>query len=183
MLKKISKYTKAELSRVTQADLAPLLGVSNPTISNWKDQQFDDFVGPFPQPASREKTHLLYDFHVVRSWWVKYQIFTQYKDLIAPSDQAEPGSGTLEQAKTRRANADASLAEIELAVAQGKLIPVKDVEAEWSDQVLKVRAKLLTIPKRVSKLLYDGLRSSEREEIIEREIRDTLTIMKSSDEG
>lgn len=179
--------TKIALQEVNQQELAALIGVTAQSIYNWKKDVFSDEIGPFPQPVRTEGGNAnLYNWYVVKLWHEKYQLHTKYKDYITTS--ANPTSGivegvdTLEQAKVRKANADASLAEIDLAKAQGLLLPAREVEKAWSDTVLRIRAKLLTVPKRVSNLLFDGMTVGDRETVVEEEIRETLSILSGEKE-
>lgn len=55
-------------------------------------------------------------------------------------------SATLEAARTRKTEAEAELAEIELAKARGELIAVSEVEAEVGALLDGLRSRLLAVP-------------------------------------
>lgn len=60
----------------------------------------------------------------------------------------------IEEAKRRKLAAEAELAEVELQTVQGKLIPAEQIEKEWSEMIMNCRAKLLSIPAKVSPEVY-----------------------------
>ena len=60
----------------------------------------------------------------------------------------------IEEAKRRKLAAEAELAEVELQTVQGKLIPAEQIEKEWAEMIMNCRAKLLSIPAKVSPEVY-----------------------------
>jgi phage terminase Nu1 subunit (DNA packaging protein) len=62
----------------------------------------------------------------------------------------DAGSIDLEEAKRRKMAAEAALAETELAQVQGRLVEADEIERAWSELVANCRAKLLSIPSKVS---------------------------------
>lgn len=58
-----------------------------------------------------------------------------------------------DQARTRKMEADAAIAEIELQKAQKLLVKADDVEKVWSTILFAVRAKLLAIPSKAAPVL------------------------------
>lgn len=58
-----------------------------------------------------------------------------------------------DQARTRKMEADAAIAEIELQKAQKLLVKAEDVEKVWSTILFAVRAKLLAIPSKAAPIL------------------------------
>ena len=56
-------------------------------------------------------------------------------------------------ARTRKMEADAAIAEIELMKAQKLLVKADDVEKVWSSILFAVRAKLLAIPSKTAPIL------------------------------
>lgn len=170
--------TKHYLTTVSQAELGALLNISLTTLMLWKDSSWPEEIGPFPQPIKDGQKNI-YNYFTAKLWQEKYLLHTKYKEYITPSSSSVEDS---EDWKKRKERAQALREEMDLAEAQKKLLPAHDVELAWSDTVLKIRAKLLTVPKRVSRLLYDGLKSSEREEIIDNEIRATLNLLEANQE-
>lgn len=58
-----------------------------------------------------------------------------------------------DQARTRKMEADAAIAEIELQKAQKLLVKADDVEKVWSTILFAVRAKLIAIPSKAAPVL------------------------------
>lgn len=173
------KINQTRLQEVTQDEIAALLNLSLQTIQNYKRYAFPDEIGPFPEGKKGTGTSILYSWNVVYHWYIKHQIYTKYKDLF--TNTASPTVEEGEDWKKRKERASALKEEMDLAEAQGKLLPAKEVEKAWSDAVLKIRAKLLTLPKRVSNLLFDGMTVGDREIVIEEEVREALTVLSESE--
>jgi hypothetical protein len=57
------------------------------------------------------------------------------------------------RAVARRAEAEASIAELKLAQMQGEFIPISDVERELERAFTAVRARLLAIPPKLAPIL------------------------------
>lgn len=75
-----------------------------------------------------------------------------------PSQRASTTGGVLlgsdyDVARTRKMEADAAIAEIELMKAQKLLVKADDVEKVWSSILFAVRAKLLAIPSKTAPIL------------------------------
>lgn len=75
-----------------------------------------------------------------------------------PSQRASTTGGVLlgsdyDVARTRKMEADAAIAEIELMKAQKLLVKADDVEKVWSSILFAVRAKLLAIPSKTAPVL------------------------------
>jgi transcriptional regulator with XRE-family HTH domain len=153
---------EADFTKLTQLEVAKMLGVNPATIRNW-EMNANEEIGPFPK--SKEG----YLWSACLLWYVKYQALTKYKDLMMPK-----GATTLEDEKKRKEAALASMAELELAERQGKMVGAKDVERKWTDVVLKIRSKLLCLPSRLSTIIRDGSTSVEKQEVIEEEIIEVL---------
>lgn len=88
-------------------------------------------------------------------------------------DEAE--AGDYEQAKVRRENALAELAEIELATKKDQLIPADMVQAHWCGMAANVRAKLLGLPGRLATILQPCQTQQEIEREAMKLIREALT--------
>lgn len=65
---------------------------------------------------------------------------------IAGKKEATPRIGNFEEARTRKMEADARLAEIELAQAEGELIPLADYEKSVGEICDRIRGVLMTVP-------------------------------------
>lgn len=67
----------------------------------------------------------------------------------APSATATPAQpSALARARERRELVSAELAELELAKLRGSVVEASQIEARWSDEILRARTRLLGIPVR-----------------------------------
>lgn len=74
--------------------------------------------------------------------------------LYLPNHPAQPGDGeSLEQAKTRKEAALASLHELELAEKTGRLVDSEKVGDWWVQIVTNAKSKLLAIPTKAAPLV------------------------------
>lgn len=74
-------------------------------------------------------------------------------DIMKAGEQSMLSGDTYDAARTRKMNADAAIAEIELQKAQKLLVKADDVEKVWSTILFAVRAKLLAIPSKAAPVL------------------------------
>lgn len=74
-------------------------------------------------------------------------------DIIKAGEKSMLSGDTYDAARTRKMNADAAIAEIELMKAQKLLVKAEDVEKVWSSILFAVRAKLLAIPSKTAPVL------------------------------
>ncbi|HUG00643.1 MAG TPA: hypothetical protein VML95_02135 [Longimicrobiales bacterium] len=75
--------------------------------------------------------------------WAAYQ-----RTVAAGAEEA----GELERLRARRIQAEAAVAEIELALADGSLVRVDEFTARFGDQLSTLRARLLNLPGPLSRL-------------------------------
>jgi phage terminase Nu1 subunit (DNA packaging protein) len=61
--------------------------------------------------------------------------------------------GTYDQARTRKVNAEAEIAELELARVRGELVNAEDVVKAWEDVLGAMKGKLLSIPTKAAPIL------------------------------
>ena len=61
--------------------------------------------------------------------------------------------GTYDQARTRRVNAEAQIAELELAKVKGELVVAEDVVKAWEDILGAIKGKLLSIPSKAAPIV------------------------------
>lgn len=76
--------------------------------------------------------------------------------------------------KTRLTRAQAEKAEIESLALRGRLVPVDEVKASWSEMVAAARAKLLAMPQRIAQIAIAGTTIREIEESVRNEVYSAL---------
>lgn len=81
---------------------------------------------------------------------------------------------SLQEAKTRRECALASLAELELQEAEGKLVRIDEITREYEKQLINLKQKLLAIPTKTAGLVVGNSDINHVKSIIEDEIRTCL---------
>jgi hypothetical protein len=82
-----------------------------------------------------------------------------------PKPEKQEAQADYNQARARREEALASLAEIELQVKRSKLIPADAVQQCWEDMIGRMRGKMLNLPGR----LAAAVPACETQQAIERE--------------
>jgi hypothetical protein len=82
-----------------------------------------------------------------------------------PKPKKQEAQADYNQARARREEALASLAEIELQVKRSKLIPADAVQQCWEDMIGRMRGKMLNLPGR----LAAAVPACETQQAIERE--------------
>jgi len=119
---------------VNKTQLADIIGRSEEWITQaQKDQSF-----PILE-RNRSRAGNRYETQDVIGWINRRAVDNLVGDKI-----------DIEEAKRRKIAAEAALSETELATVQGKLIPADQIEKEWSEMIMNCRAKLLSIPAKVS---------------------------------
>lgn len=118
---------------VSVGDIATILNISIRRVN----QLVQETVIP---PARGRKYDLI---ETVKSYvsWLQSKTVGQKNNSI-DADLAEE--------KKRLTRAQADKAELEVAVLEGKLVQLADVEREYTDLVLKCRSRLLEMPGRLS---------------------------------
>lgn len=123
---------------VNRQELAQAMGVSLPTVDRW--------VRDGAPVKVRGSKGIPWEFELpaVVTWWGERQ--RQAAAGSAPTDA--------EDAKRRKACAEAELAELELAKAKGEVAPVRDFERAQAKIMAVIRQNVLNVPQRaVLKLL------------------------------
>ena len=119
---------------VNKTQLADIIGRSEEWITQaQKDQSFPVLE------RNRSRAGNRYETQDVIGWINRRAVDNLVGDKI-----------DIEEAKRRKIAAEAALSETELATVQGKLIPADQIEKEWSEMIMNCRAKLLSIPAKVS---------------------------------
>jgi len=92
----------------------------------------------------------------------------------------KPDDLDLTQERARLAKAQADKTELQLEVENGNLLLVDEVESTWADIVTAIRAKLLSLPTRISPQLID-LTQPEMESVLQEQIYEALEELANSD--
>jgi phage terminase Nu1 subunit (DNA packaging protein) len=122
------------LNAVTKTELADALGYSLPTITNYVKQGMKA-IGTGRGASAR------YDIAECHKWIVENAIKRTQKQSVN-----EPTRSTIEDAKLRREEANAQLAEIEVAQALGQLVSRDDATRELKAWMAPLQKKLIAIP-------------------------------------
>jgi len=73
-----------------------------------------------------------------------------YIRFLRASAMSGRGSGDVNEERARLIHHQANLASLEEDVKQGKLIPADEIEKEWVDMSMAMRAKMIALPKKVA---------------------------------
>lgn len=102
------------------------------------------------------------------------RVLAHYRDLA--SDKGNPASlAEIRAQRIRLAKASADHQEIKNAAARGELVPVAEVEREWSGVLRTVRAGMLAVPSRAAQRLPHLLAHDVG--VIDNEVRGVLAVL------
>ena len=73
-----------------------------------------------------------------------------YIRFLRSSAMKGTGSGDVNEERARLIHHQANLASLEEDVKNGKLIPADEIEKEWGDMALAMRAKMIALPKKLA---------------------------------
>ena len=79
-----------------------------------------------------------------------------------------------DEARTRKVNAEAEIAELELAQVHGKLVVAEDVISAWSDVLGAVKARMLSIAAKAAPVLATENNAGMCQQIVEDLVREAL---------
>lgn len=114
-------------STVSEAELARVLGVTRPAVTQWRQAGC-----PYRRRGGR------YEYVVAEVVdWRLDRAKAEKRDEAAPDEARE---------RARKLRAEADRAELELARARGELVPVAEFTDALDDAFSRVRAKLLAVP-------------------------------------
>ena len=86
-----------------------------------------------------------------------------------------------DEARTRKINAEAEIAEMELAKIRLQLCPTEDVVKAWTDVLNACRAKFLALPTKVAPLLAQEDDAAVVKDMLEAQIYEVLTELSNYD--
>jgi phage terminase Nu1 subunit (DNA packaging protein) len=108
----------------------------------------------------------------------KWQIERKVKELTGGGEFME-----LDEAKRKKMTAEAGLAELELMKEQGVLIEIDKVATEIGEQLSNFRAKMLSLPSKVSAQVYTAKDIKEIKSILEDAIYEALNEIRGYGSG
>lgn len=79
-----------------------------------------------------------------------------------------------DEARTRKVNAEAEIAELDLAKIRGELCRTDDVVKAWSDVLYACRAKFLSLPTKLAPVVSTETEIAVIRDIIERQVHEAL---------
>jgi len=88
-----------------------------------------------------------------------------------------------DEARTRKINAEAEIAEMELAKIRLQLCPTEDVVKAWTDVLNACRAKFLSLPTKIAPLLAQEDDAGVVKDLLEAQIYEVLTELSNYDPG
>lgn len=112
-----------------------------------------------------------------RRTWLEWPAFARWREaelLAEATRDAQPRS--LEEARIRKALAEAELAEIEVAKSRGEYVAVEDYERAVGVVLDRVTARLRSLPPRLERF------GVEVESVLEREIEAVIAEMHAEDQ-
>ena len=79
-----------------------------------------------------------------------------------------------DEARTRKVNAEAEIAELELAKVRGELVVAEDVVKAWDDVLSALKGKLLSIPTKAAPIVSAEIEASMCQKILEDLVNEAL---------
>ena len=89
--------------------------------------------------------------------------------------------GTYDEARTRKVNAEAEIAELELAKVRGELVVVDDVIKAWETVLMAVKAKMMSVPTKAAPVVASEGEAGKCQAVIEDLVREALEELESYD--
>lgn len=81
---------------------------------------------------------------------------------------------TYDEARTRKVNAEAEIAELELEQVHGRLVAVEDVIAAWSDVLGAVKGRLMSVAAKAAPVVASEPNAGACQQVIEDLLREAL---------
>lgn len=150
--------TEIQEGLIVKQELCNALDLSIKTIDNYIGQGM-----PVAIRGSKGRPHQ-FDLEQCKVW-------------IAANVRGQGGTENdenLNEAKLRKLQAEASLAEIELQRERAELVEIEEVAKQVASEYSTVRAKLLALPTKVSGIIYSLQSQREVTEVLDNAIREIL---------
>lgn len=151
--------TKGNGTVKTLTDLAKVMGVSRSTVHEWRADGLE------PEPDGRYSVDKGRQFHAARQMRAGLRGGTNGAQLTNAIDSKE-----------RKLKADADMAEHNLAIAQGKVVPREVVSKEWRRGVVTVKSRLLGLGRELAPVLT-GRGPHEIKTIIDKRVFEILRLL------
>ena len=98
-----------------------------------------------------------------------------------PSTGGVKIGGTYDEARTRKVNAEAEIAELELAKVRGELVVVDDVIKAWETVLMAVKAKMMSVPTKAAPVVASEGEAGKCQAVIEDLVREALEELENYD--
>jgi phage terminase Nu1 subunit (DNA packaging protein) len=141
--------------------MAGLFGVTRQTVDRWLKQGC-----PFVEKADRDRG---------REWQLSLPAVVEWREKRAV-EQAIGDTSKLgiDEARRRKTAAEAALAELELARQRGEVVSLAVVANVIGDQLSACKARLLSIPTKISPLVATATDVQECRDLLDGAVREAL---------
>ena len=103
-----------------------------------------------------------------------------YQKTTGSTGGVKVGS-TYDEARTRKVNAEAEVAELHLETIHGRLMPTEDVIKEWEGVLVAIKGKLLALPSKIAPVLASETTTGGCKSVLEDVINEALEELSSYD--
>ena len=149
---------------VSASGLAAVFGVHRNTVNNWVKKGC-----PYIQKADRRRG---------QEWQFSTAEVAQWRTEQAIIDAVgDTATVDKEELIKRKLAAETTIAEIEAAKRKGQVAELDEIEKQWSDTIIELRARFRQLPARVAAQLVGVTSKAEIKEILLDEIDETLTVL------
>ncbi len=155
----------AKKNIVNRANCAKTFGVSVKTVSAWVDRGC-----PFEQKGTKG-TEWLFDTATVFRWHMQNVSGPGASELVDTDQKVEPAN--YEQARARKMQAEAALAEIDLELKSGSVAPLDVILDVMASEYATVRTRLGSLPGVLAPRL-DPVRATQFQPVIADVVDDIL---------
>lgn len=143
--------------------LAQFYGVNRTAVNQWLNEGL-----PYVQKGERGKKPYVFESKDVAEW---------HRQRNRNSVKRSQGEMTAEQARQRKLQAEAGLAELELAKKEGLVVEIEEIERHLCHDFAKFRAAALKLPERCVIRLVGETDETKIKAIIKEEMIAALNVM------
>lgn len=151
---------------VNKAELAEICGVSLTSIDNWIRQGL-----PYVEKGDLSSPWTFDTYQVIK-WKTKKA--PKPTKLATSTDSEEPEAIDINEAKRRKAVAEAKLAELDLHLKQEKVILLEAVQMAVTEEFNRIRTRFLGLPAKLAPRLFQTDNPAKIQELLNKDIRATL---------
>jgi len=149
---------------VSLSQLAGFFGVHRNTVAAWVKKGC-----PFISQADRNQG---------REWQFSTAEVAQWRADQAVRDCiGDTTDVSKEDLIKRKLAAETTIAEIEASIRRGEVAPLSEIERQWANTIIEVRARFRQLPARVAPQVFGIKKLSEVKEILLQEVDETLTVL------